>query len=136
MLIYKDSTPLSLWICYSTLSKFFFNFPTMLRLILPGSLLWNIINSVGEWMNEWMNEWNVCVSSFICNRNTYLWFRLCQSDILIELIYFDVEKVMWTKSGRAQYLFHGYFLQSVAVIEFLLGKDRVSLEPEAVVAIS
>lgn len=92
MLKYKDPTPLSLWICYSTLFKFFFNFPTMLRLILPQSLLWNINNSVGEWMNEWMNEWNFCISSFICHENTYLWFRLCQSDILIELIYFDVEK--------------------------------------------
>ena len=37
---------------------------------------------------------------------------------------------------RAQYLFYDYFMQSVAVMEFLLGKERVPLEPEAAVAIS
>lgn len=136
MLKYKDPTPSSLWICYSTLSKFFFNFPTMLRLILTGSLLWNMINSVGGWLNEWMNEWSSWVSSFISHQNTYLWLRLCQSDILIELIYFDVEKVMWTKPGREHNICYDYFMRSVAVMEFLLGKERVPLEPEAAVAIS
>ena len=55
----------------------------------------------------------------------------------MELTYFDVEKSHVRKNRQGEeYLFYGYFLQSVAVMGFLLGKEAVSMEPEAAVTVS